>query len=228
MCKAAALAKVKLLTPEEKARLRGDFGKRSGSYAQVVHDSLESFGLSEDDDAKAMVATAFERFLPEFARAATLVALLSWIEIREQRHFDKDEKLRPDADDLGAEVALKIWTALFRTWPHGNLGAWVAKIRRHVAADGKERRERVGDADDVATLAVTQVTPADLAILNLSLAELDEKKRNAVEMALNGAKWSEIGALLDMSETAARKFVQRLLLSGGSLPNTRRRSQRIA
>ncbi|MGE4003404.1 MAG: RNA polymerase sigma factor [Planctomycetaceae bacterium] len=229
LCKAATLAKVERLTPEEKARLKGEFGKRSGSFGQWVYDSLESFELSEDDEAQARIAVAFEQLLPEFARAATLAALLPWIEIREQRHFAKDPELRPDAEDLGADIALKIWSALFRTWPRGNLGAWVAQIRRNVASDGKERREHVGDADDVATLAITRETPEDRAILRDELDRLSELERKIVEMKLNGFDWSEIAASLGMTEAAARKSAQRLLPFGGkSSPSARFRTRRVA
>ena len=124
-----------------------------------------------------------------------------------------------DAEDVTSEVFIRAMRSHHRFDPDkGTEGAWIAGISRHVVADWWRRRAPEDPVDVVAEQASVQEDPtADIAVRGEAVAgiqafldRLSDREREAVALRF-GAELSspEIGAVMEISPTAARMLVHR-------------------
>jgi hypothetical protein len=121
------------------------------ALGQITPDCLPSaqrmiaqLGLSADQVHEVLpdLVREIEGRLPAFVNVLLLVSLLPILRQRIYRfHLDRNIP-QPDAENLSQAAVLKILKALFGSWPRGNVGAWVAKIRDNVFRDDQRKRRR--------------------------------------------------------------------------------------
>lgn len=123
-----------------------------------------------------------------------------------------------DAEDLTAQVFLKI----FRDWGNyherGNLPAWIFRIARNALTDyyrSASRRETVAlpdIADPNMNLESKMLRQEQLYRLEAILAGLDETEQEMIRLRyVARLNYAEIGSILNRSEEATRKALTRLV-----------------
>jgi hypothetical protein len=125
------------------------------AFQWTIDEVVRQLGLTDDEARQTgpLVAAEFRRLLPSMCKAATIVALLPLIAERSRCQFLGKPASRSDAGDLSQAVAARILTALFGSWPRGNVGAWVAAVRKSAGLDhGRPSRLSGGNS-------VVAVTP---------------------------------------------------------------------
>ena len=125
-----------------------------------------------------------------------------------------------DAEDVTAQVFVKAWEAYPRYEPQGATpAAWLFRIARNAALDhvrAAGRRERLVRV--VAAEPEPSADPAEMArerieherLLKL-VAELPERQREVIGLRHSGLAFAEVGALLGLSEDAAKMQYHRAL-----------------
>lgn len=127
-----------------------------------------------------------------------------------------------DAEDVTSEVfarAVRAWSRYGER--RGPVAAWLLGIARHVVADWWRRQGREASWERIETRGTALAEPASepeaAAVaraerdeLQRHLEALTEKERDALSLRFGaGLKAAEVGAALDVSETAARMLVYR-------------------
>lgn len=123
-----------------------------------------------------------------------------------------------DAEDLTAQVFLKI----FRDWENyqerGNLPAWIFRIARNALTDyyrSASQRETVAlsdIADPNMNLESKMLRQEQLCRLEAILADLDETEQEMIRLRyVARLTHAEIGSILNRSEEATRKALTRLV-----------------
>ena len=125
-----------------------------------------------------------------------------------------------DAEELTAEVFLRAYRDRDRFDPsRGSAGAWLAGIARHVVTDWWRRSRRevlsdelpeAGSAEEDPFLAAERAEGA--RTLHRHLTGLSERERDALALRFGAElKAAEVGAVLGISESAARMVVYRAI-----------------
>lgn len=119
----------------------------------------------------------------------------------------------PDlAADLRQETLLRAWRALPRDLAPARQRAWLHRVASNLAVDALRRRGRAATVglDPALSLAALPADPAEAAGAREALARLTAHERLVLLLRFEGGlTHAEIGALLDLSEEAARKRVAR-------------------
>jgi putative glutamine amidotransferase len=143
--------------------------------------------------------TSFETLLWQQSRP--LVARLA-------RHFGDHEL----AQDALQEARLRAWRAAPRDLPADRLQAWLHRVARNAAVDELRRRGRRSELPLHDAAAVVSVADEDERgwAVTAALRALTPHHRMLLLLRFEaGLSLAEIGALLDVSEDAARKRVAR-------------------
>jgi len=116
------------------------------------------------------------------------------------------------AADLTQETLERAWRAAPREGPRERQRAWLHRTAANLAVDALRRRGRrpTVPLDGALGLAVPHADPAEAAGAREALARLTPHERLVLLLRVEGGlTHREIGALLDLSEEAARKRVRR-------------------
>jgi DNA-directed RNA polymerase specialized sigma24 family protein len=148
----------------------------------------------------------------DFLRIVPLRALLPIIRARAEGSYRKHDVPADDVSDQGAELVRRISRKLNTgKAPHGNTGAFCATIRDRVLADygRKKTRNRVftGDDGDVGGQVESDDRPEWRAIDNLSLDELDDKRRKIIMLRRCRYTLTEIAASVGVSARTVKRVI---------------------
>ena len=160
-------------------------------------------GVRDPDDAELARAATKDRaaFAAIYERHRTPV----------YRYLRARTATEADAQDLTAITFERAMAAIHRFQPvGGGMVAWLIRIARNAHADSlrKQRREGSGATRDAAEPAIEA---ADEAVVLRSLVErLPGAQRDAIQLRFAaGLTAREIGGVLDISEAAAQKQIER-------------------
>jgi len=170
----------------------------------------------------------FAQRIPDIMRCMALSALLPIIQRRARAYYLGKGVPGPDVDDLSSTLVEKILKSLFGGWPSGNLGAWVAEIRKNVCQDywrRVQREARLGKRQAAAALSIHADPGARREALERCIRELPDETRMIVERRRAGEEWAVIAMSLGISLAEVQDMVQREL-PGGSSPRRKRRRKR--
>lgn len=125
-----------------------------------------------------------------------------------------------DAEDVTSQVFIKAWEAYPRYEPQGSTpAAWLFRIARNAALDhlrSAGRRDRllrvVGREPEATTdpAAAAEQRIEHEGLMEL-VSELGERQREIISMRHSGLSFAEVGAVLAMSEDAAKMQYHRAL-----------------
>jgi putative glutamine amidotransferase len=119
---------------------------------------------------------------------------------------------REQAADLTQETLERAWRAAPREGPRERQRAWLHRTAANLAIDALRRRGRSATVpfDGAPGLSAPDADPAEAAGAREALARLTPHERLVLLLRVEaGLSHREIGALLDLSEDAARKRVRR-------------------
>lgn len=169
--------------------------------------AIGAAGASERDDVELARAASEDRaaFAAIYERHRTPV----------YRYLRARASTDADAQDLTAITFERAMGSIHRFRPvGGGMVAWLIRIARNAHVDALRQQRRRGT--EVASLATEPaVDPADDAVVLRSLIDsLPVRQREAIRLRYAaGLTAREIGGVLDISEAAAQKQVERGLLA---------------
>jgi DNA-directed RNA polymerase specialized sigma24 family protein len=210
-----------------------DRSKQTDPHMQSVVETLKCFLRPDSDEEvealKAQIIEYVESLMPEFLKRVTLEALLPLIQQRAQAFFLANDPYC-DAEDFAATLVLKILKDIDEEYPHGNVGAWVARIRTNQLLDhwkkkGIERRW-FGNREDPGALANVPEADSDDPSHQLFLKELSAVRHGIVEELRNGKTWQEIAARYEATPDDLRKTLLSMEWDGQSVPLRKKRRRR--
>ena len=119
---------------------------------------------------------------------------------------------RGTAEDLRQEAFARAWTSAPRDADRDHLRAWVHRTARNLAVDHLRRRRvrEVVPFEDDLLLPADEPDPEARLVAQATLSRLSPHERLLILLRFEGGlSLAEIGAMLDISEEAARKRVAR-------------------
>jgi DNA-directed RNA polymerase specialized sigma24 family protein len=191
-----------------------------GPHGLVVEKVLEEMRLKDDQRNEVLTGIVLE--LNQYAQRPlaaascidllkifTLRASLQIIRERAQGFFYKQRVPGDNISDLGGEVVGRILRQLNTgKAPHGNTGSWCSPIPYCVWVDYGRKTDRnrvfLGDDSDAGTQSQSFESPAEQAIENLSIEELDPVTRAIIVAYRWGFSFKEIAASVGLTTTEVR------------------------
>ena len=124
-----------------------------------------------------------------------------------------------DAEDLTAQVFLKVYEELSNYRNHGQFPAWLFTIARHKAADFFRKRhpsislEMTDPIDKALDLQAQVIQTDEIQRLRQLIRTLPEEEQELIRLRFVAALgYREIGLVLHRKEDAVRKSISRLLI----------------
>jgi DNA-directed RNA polymerase specialized sigma24 family protein len=181
------------------------FRDNSETSEAIVTEVLQSFRLSLDEEhqARSRLVQEVVRHWRAYLRACIVSALLPIIQVHAEGYFRRWMQTSPEAEELAADLGVKLLRSLFGNWPRGNVGAWVAAIRCNVRNDyGRQRRRRQAAFDTYVRISEPTYESScldDRETLERLVASLPQAERHLIERLLCGdsfPSWMVIGTSL--------------------------------
>jgi hypothetical protein len=111
----------------------------------ALEKAARELGLSPEQQDRALLdcLRETERRLPQLVVGLFVLSQLPEVAERAFRHFHHQRHMAwHDAKELSQEMVLKILSTLTKTWPHGNVGAWLTKVRENMYRDHWRKCDR--------------------------------------------------------------------------------------
>ncbi len=165
---------------------------------------------SQEDDIK--MVRAAQRCLADFKPL-----YLKWLPPVYRYFYYRVGNVK-DAEDLTAQVFLKVYEEFPRYLDHGHFSAWLFTIVRNKTADFFRSGhpdisiETIDLKDKTNDLLTQSVQTDELLRLNRLIQSLPEEEKELIRLRfVVELGYKEIGAILDRKEDAVRKSISRLL-----------------
>jgi len=134
------------------------------------------------------------------------------------RYADSLVHARDDAEDIAQEVLARVWeqraswmpTTTVRAYLLGSIRNRVIDFRRQLNSRARRDAQAALPAQTLSTADNAVIDAEESAILRRAIGELPERWREVIDLRYGqGVTFREIGAVLHISEDAAKKVAQR-------------------